>query len=102
MSQVFVTDSLVPWLTVAMQLLENIMVTYLLPWKPTFYSLFTFIKGIVFLYMKTPERAHSPAKMWEKKKLSKNYAEALAQVRNSIKVEKGKYITKQKHRLIKS
>ncbi|KAI8381554.1 ribosomal L28e protein family-domain-containing protein [Radiomyces spectabilis] len=37
-------------------------------------------KGIVYLYMKTPERAHSPAKMWEKKKLSKNYAEALAQI----------------------
>lgn len=30
--------------------------------------------------MKTPERAHSPAKMWERKKLSKNYAQALAQV----------------------
>lgn len=30
--------------------------------------------------MKTPERAHSPAKMWEKIKLSKNYAQALAQV----------------------
>lgn len=38
--------------------------------------------GIVYLYMKTPERAHSPAKMWERKKLSKNYAQALAQVRS--------------------
>ncbi|KAL1930387.1 hypothetical protein VTP01DRAFT_10549 [Rhizomucor pusillus] len=37
-------------------------------------------KGIIYLYMKTPERAHSPAKMWEKIKLSKNYAQALAQI----------------------
>jgi protein MAK16 len=34
--------------------------------------------------MKTPERAHSPAKMWERKKLSKNYAQALAQVRTNM------------------
>lgn len=37
--------------------------------------------------MKTPERAHSPAKMWEKIKLSKNYAQALAQVSESLKEE---------------
>ncbi|KAI8064682.1 ribosomal L28e protein family-domain-containing protein [Gongronella butleri] len=37
-------------------------------------------KGIIYLYMKTPERAHSPAKMWEKHKLSKNYVQALAQI----------------------
>ncbi|KAI9315942.1 ribosomal L28e protein family-domain-containing protein [Dichotomocladium elegans] len=37
-------------------------------------------QGVVYLYIKTPERAHSPAKMWEKIKLSKNYAQALAQI----------------------
>jgi hypothetical protein len=41
--------------------------------------------------MKTPERAHSPAKMWERKKLSKNYAQALSQVerQNHLNVKDG-------------
>lgn len=39
--------------------------------------------------MKTPERAHSPAKMWERKKLSKNYAQALSQVMNHSILEEG-------------
>jgi hypothetical protein len=36
--------------------------------------------GILYLYMKTAERMHSPAKWWEKIKLSQNYETALAQV----------------------
>ena len=36
--------------------------------------------GSLYLFMKTPERAHLPAKMWEKVKLSTDYAKALEQI----------------------
>ncbi|KAI8883780.1 Mak16 protein [Backusella circina FSU 941] len=57
--------------------------------------------GIVYLYMKTPERAHSPAKMWEKKKLSKNYAEAIAQIDKELKYWPNFLTHKCKQRLTK-
>ncbi|TIA72714.1 hypothetical protein E3P92_03716 [Wallemia ichthyophaga] len=37
-------------------------------------------EGVIYLYIKTPERAHTPKHMWEKIKLSSNYTKALEQI----------------------
>lgn len=58
-------------------------------------------EGAIYLYMKTIERSHTPAKLWEKVKLSKNLNRALEQVTAHLAFWPKWLINKNKQRLLR-
>jgi len=58
-------------------------------------------KGRCYLFIKTVERAHSPKNLWEKIKLPRNYAKALAIVHEHLQYWPKYLLHKNKQRLTK-
>ncbi|XP_051212573.1 uncharacterized protein [Lolium perenne] len=57
--------------------------------------------GIFYLYMKTPERAHMPNKLWERVKLPKNYEDAMEVINKHLEFWPKLLVLKNKQRLTK-
>lgn len=57
--------------------------------------------GIIYLYMKTAERAHMPNKLWERVKLSRNFEKAIQQINENLVFWPKYLIAKNKQRYLK-
>lgn len=58
-------------------------------------------EGACYLYIKVPERAHSPKNLWQKVKLLRNYQQALAQIDKHLEFWPEFLIHKNKQRFTK-
>lgn len=56
-------------------------------------------EGVLFLYVKTPERAHTPRHLWEKIKLPRSFAEALQLIDRELQFWPAHQINRVKQRL---
>ncbi|XP_011498549.1 PREDICTED: protein MAK16 homolog A [Ceratosolen solmsi marchali] len=57
--------------------------------------------GIIYLYMRTAERIHTPKDMWEKVKLSRNFEKAIYQINENLLYWPGFIKSKCKQRFVK-
>ncbi|EFN85943.1 Protein MAK16-like protein A, partial [Harpegnathos saltator] len=57
--------------------------------------------GVIYLYMRTAERIHTPKNMWEKVKLSRNFEKAIQQINENLLYWPSFIKAKCKHRFVK-